>query len=185
MRSGDSRRRPDGRPWHAALLVPVLAAFVLTASAGWAQEEEAASSGNARKPIEISADTLEVRQTENVAVFQGDVSAVQGDMVLTADMLTVHYREAEGGQGNLGVSLIEAVGSVAITSPDERAEGQRGVYDVEAGRIDLSGGVVLNQGNNVVRGETLTMDLVAGVSRVVGSGDGRVQGLFVPDDEDE
>jgi lipopolysaccharide export system protein LptA len=185
MRFGVRRQRRAGRPWRAALLATVLAAFALSASAGSAQEDAADSGSDSRQPIEISADTLEVRQSENVAVFQGDVNAVQGEMVLTADTLTVHYREVEGGQGNLGVSRIEAEGSVAITSPEERAEGQRGVYDVEAGRIDLTGGVVLNQGNNIVEGETLTMNLETGVSRVSGAGSTRVHGLFVPEEESE
>ena len=121
-----------------------------------------------RQAIEITADTLEVRQSENVAIFEGDVKAVQGEMVLNANMLTVYYRDVEGGQGNLGVARIDAQGNVVVSSPDETAQGQSGVYDVENGRIDLAGGVVLNRGNNIVRGEMLTMDLESGVSRVSG-----------------
>ena len=178
-------QRRVGLLWRVALLAPVLAAFALTVSAGWAQEEAAVSDSESRKPIDIEAETLEVRQSENVAIFQGDVEAVQGEMKLTSDTLTVHYREAEGGQGNLGVSRIEAVGNVVITSPEAKAEGQRGVYVLEAGRINLAGGVVLKLGNNVVQGETLTMDLTSGVSRVSGGDSTRVKGLFVPEDEEE
>ena len=126
-----------------------------------------------------------MRQSENVAVFEGSVHAVQGEMVLNADMLTVYYREVAGGQGNLGVSRIDAEGNVVISSPDETAQGQRGTYDVESGRIDLTGGVILSQGNNIVEGEVLTMDLETGVSRVSSGASGRVQGLFVPEDEEE
>ena len=72
-----------------------------------------------------------------------------------------------------------------VTSAGEIAQGQRGTYNVEDGTIDLIGGVVLNQGNNVVEGETLTMNLETGVSKVSGAGDTRVQGLFVPEEEGE
>ena len=126
-----------------------------------------------------------MRQSENVAIFEGAVNAVQGDLVVHADMLTVHYREAEGGDGNLGVSRIDAKGNVVVTSAGETAQGQCGTYNVEDGIIDLMGGVVLNQGNNVVEGETLTMNLETGVSRVSGAGGTRVQGLFVPEEEGE
>ena len=178
--------------WHGqalrlprrALLAVVLAASFALAGAGAAQEADDGA-GDADEAIEITADTLEVRQSENIAIFEGSVNAVQGDLVLNADMLTVHYREAGGGQGNLGVSRIDAEGNVVVASPGETAQGQNGVYDVEEGRIDLAGGVVLHQGNNIVEGETLSMDLETGVSRVFGAGSERVHGLFVPEEEGE
>ena len=186
MKAGASRPGWAWRPRRLAPLAPALVAALMLASAGAAQDADdgASNAGNARQAIEITADTLEVRQSENVAIFEGDVKAVQGEMVLDADMLTVYYRDVEGGQGNLGVARIDAQGNVVVSSPDETAQGQSGVYDVENGRIDLAGGVVLNRGNNIVRGEMLTMDLESGVSRVSG-GSSRVQGLFVPEDRGE
>ena len=185
MRAAANRHGRALRLPRLALLAVVLAASFALAGAGAAQDADDAA-GDASEAIEITADTLEVRQSENIAIFEGKVNAVQGDLVLNADMLTVHYREADGGgQGNLGVSRIDAEGNVVVTSPGETAQGQNGVYDVEQGRIDLAGGVVLHQGNNIVEGETLTMDLETGVSRVSGAGGTRVHGLFVPEEEGE
>lgn len=175
-----ARRRGGARSLRRAILpAPAFAALIMLAGAAAAQEAEGDNAGQA---IEITADTLEVRQSENVAVFEGAVNAVQGDMVLNADMLTVYYREVQGAEGNLGVSRIEAEGNVVVSSPAETAQGERGVYDVEEARIDLAGAVVLNSGNNVIQGETLTMDLATGVSKVSGASSGRVRGLFVPDE---
>ncbi|MGI9449125.1 MAG: LptA/OstA family protein, partial [Geminicoccaceae bacterium] len=42
-------------------------------------------------PIEISADSLEVAQEDRIATFAGNVDAIQGDLVLSADTLKVHY----------------------------------------------------------------------------------------------
>ena len=184
MRAEDSRHGQARRLSRTALLAAVLAASVALAGAGMAQEADDGA-GEASQAIEITADTLEVRQSENIAIFEGSVNAIQGDLVLDADMLTVHYREAAGGEGNLGVSRIDAEGNVVVTSPGETAQGQSGVYNVEEGRIDLVGGVILHQGNNVVEGQTLTMNLETGVSRVSGSSSDRVHGLFVPEEEGE
>ena len=184
MKAEASRHRWARRPWQAALLAPVLAALAMLAGAAAAQEADVGG-GDPGQAIEITADTLEVRQSENVAIFEGSVNAVQGTLVLNADMLTVYYREAGEGQGNLGVSRIDAEGNVVISSPEETAKGERGVYLLDEGRIELAGGVVLNSGNNVVQGEALTMDLESGVSRVSGAGSTRVQGLFVPEEEEE
>ncbi len=186
MRTKASRPEQARRFRRLGLIAPALVAALTLAGAGTAQDadDEGVTAGNASQAIEITADTLEVRQSENVAVFEGSVNAVQGELVLNADMLTVYYQEGEDAQGNLGVSRIDAEGNVVISSPDETAQGQRGTYDVEGARIDLAGGVILSQGNNIIQGETLTMDLESGVSRVSG-GSTRVQGLFVPDEEDE
>ena len=184
MRAGANRRGRVQRASRMAMLAAVLAASVALAGASAAQDADDGAA-EASQAIEITADTLEVRQSENVAVFEGSVHAVQGELVLNADTLTVHYRQTEGGEGNLGVSRIDAEGNVVITSPGETAQGQSGVYNVEEGRIELAGGVVLHQGNNVVQGESLTMNLETGVSKVSGAGGTRVQGLFVPEEEGE
>lgn len=148
------------------------------------------------QPIEISADSLEVEQEAQIATFAGNVDAVQGDLVLSADELRVHYEGKESsvglaaGSGN-NIRRIEAEGSVIIASPEETAEGDQGTYDVRGKLVVLEGHVVLTRGENVIRGERLVMDLVSGKSRIVGaettvadngedSSGGRVRALFTP-----
>lgn len=148
------------------------------------------------QPIEISADSLEVAQEEQIATFAGNVDAVQGDLVLSADELKVHYEGEEGGVGiaagnSSTIRQIDAAGNVIITSPLETAEGDHGTYDVLSKMVTLEGEVVLTRGANVIRGERLEMDLVSGKSRIVGTetsvADGdqetsgeRVRALFTP-----
>ena len=50
-------------------------------------------------PIEIVADSLEVRQAENLAIFSGEVVAGQGTLRLTTDLLTVTYAAEESDTG--------------------------------------------------------------------------------------
>src|SRR5258708_3631498 len=45
-------------------------------------------------PIEVTSDTLEVMQEQNQAVFSGHVVAIQGDVRLKADKMTVYYDKA-------------------------------------------------------------------------------------------
>ena len=79
MRAGDSRCRRALGLSRAALLAAALAVSVVLTGAAEAQEADDAA-GAANEAIEITADTLEVRQSENVAVFEGAVNAVQGDL---------------------------------------------------------------------------------------------------------
>jgi lipopolysaccharide export system protein LptA len=142
-------------------------------------------------PIEITADSLEVLRDQRVATFTGNVDAVQGDLVLTADRLRIHYSgDDAGAAAGTGGSIrrIEAFGKVFITSPRETAQGEVGVYDVADETITLEGDVVLTRERNVIEGERLELDLATGRSRMlagVPSDEGgqppeRVRAIFVP-----
>jgi lipopolysaccharide export system protein LptA len=149
---------------------------------------------NSDLPIEITADSLEVLQNQKIATFTGNVDAVQGDMVLSADRLRVYYdgdeqNAAPGPAGTGSIRRIEAEGNVLMSSPRETAQGEAGVYDVAANQVTLDGAVVLTRGDNVIRGQRLEVDLASGRSRVfaaVPSTEGgtppqRVRALFTPE----
>ena len=55
--------------------------------------------------------------------------------------------------------------------------GETAIFDTKANQVTMQGGVVLTQGQNVLRGDRLVVDMTTGVSRVE-SDTGRVQGLF-------
>ncbi len=191
------RSARKGRDAVLLLLAAFGAPFVLGSATAAGQSLDHDSS----LPIEISADSLEVAQEEQVATFAGNVDAVQGDLVLSADELKVHYEGKGGGIGmaagsSNSIRRIDAAGHVIIASPDETAEGDHGTYDVPAKMVTLEGKVVLTRGANVIRGERLEMDLVSGKSRIVGAAtsvaDGdqgtsgeRVRALFTPKAKDE
>lgn len=172
----------------AAVWVPVIAA---------AQSLDHDSS----LPIEISADSLEVAQEQQIATFAGNVDAVQGDLVLSADELLVHYQGENNAVGIAAgsggaIRRIDAKGNVIIASPEETAEGEEGTYDVPAKLVTLIGDVVLTRGDNVIRGQRLELDLVSGKSRMIGtdaevaddqgvSGSDRVRALFTPKSDDD
>ena len=167
-------------------------AIVLAGAAikpAWAQLDDLNGSHDSQATIEITDDTLEVRQSDNLAIFRGDVDAIQGDMLLKADMLVVHYRENNESPDAPGISQIDAEGNVFVSSPNETAQGKRGVYDVDNRKIWLSGDVILTQGDNIIEGEELELDLVSGKSKVMSAADEngerkRVRGMFVPKKEE-
>lgn len=154
--------------------------FVLLALPAAAQVRTAPV--NAREPIEIAADALEVQQDKRIATFTGNVSANQGTMVMKADRLIVTYSQA--GDAN-SISKLDAVGKVFLSTATETAQGNSATYDVPAGIITLTGSVLLTQGQNVLRGERAVLNLATGNSRVEGApagagGDGRVRVVIDP-----
>ncbi len=145
-------------------------------------------------PINIEADTLEVVDDKNTAVFSGNVKASQGKFVLIAKKLKVTY--SRGGAGKKakaeqrGIKRIDATGKVAISTPDNQsATSDWAKFDVLAKMITIGGNVVLSQGGNVMRGDKLVIDLNTGrskfhsTSNTPGSKKGkrpRITGVFMP-----
>ncbi len=175
----------------AIAILFTLALFICAGGSGpaLAQLEDLNGNHDSQAPIKITADTLEVRQSENLAIFRGDVDAIQGEILLKADMLVVHYRENSDSPDAPGISQIDAEGNVFVSSPSETAQGKRGVYDVDKKMIWLSGDVILTQGDNIIEGEELELDLVSGKSKVMSAANEngerkRVRGMFVPKKEE-
>lgn len=162
----------------------------LTGTAAQAQFESDSSA-----PIEITADTMEWMHEEQIAIARGNADAIQGRYHLHADVLTAHIAEgADGSQSE--IKRLDAEGNVILRTPEETATGEIGVYDVDKGEVELVGRVVLTQGENVMRGARLVMDLNTGVSRLDGGAgqagpatsqtdDGRVRAIFTPDKNEE
>jgi lipopolysaccharide export system protein LptA len=138
-------------------------------------------SQNRDKPIKINSATLEVRDKQKMATFAGDVHLVQGDTTLRSKTLVVFYEDdaatpkpakpptgaAEGAtQQNQQIKRVEAKGNVIVVQKDQTATGENGVFDMRANTVTLLGNVVISQGQNVVKGDRLTVDMTTGVSRV-------------------
>ncbi len=161
----------------AALVLLVAAVFSNPANAQFRNAQDTTL------PIEIAADALEVQQDNQIAVFSGNVDAQQGEMKLRAEKLLVYYHEGSGGEAAQAISKIDAEGQVFFSSGSETASGGQGTYDVDNGVIVLTGQVVLTQGDNVIKGNRVVLDLKSGLSTMdsaAAGGDGRVRGLFVP-----
>ena len=144
---------------------------------------------DSNQPIEISSDTLEVRQQEQTAVFSGSVYAVQGDVNISADRLIVSYDSESGSSDQTGaIRSVRADGNVIIRSTEETAQGDWAEYDVVTGSITMGNDVALTQGpENVLVGGKLFIDLNSGFARIEGgpstdggASSGRVSAIFTP-----
>ena len=166
------------RPTFGLLFAGFLAATALPAGAlAQGQGPFGGFKHDRSAPIEITSDALEVRQAENLAVFSGEVVAGQGTLRLTADRVEVTYDAETGDESETGaIQNLMATGNVFISNGAETAQGSEARYDVDSGMITMSGDVVLTQGQNVISGQRLTINLNEGQGRV----EGRVKSIFTP-----
>ena len=171
--------------------IVALAAFAVL-GAGAAHAQEAALPGGFKHdsslPIKISADALEVRQNEQVAIFSGSVDARQGNVRMQASRLTVTYDpEAEGDSQTGAIKRVRAEGDVFISNQTDTASGDWADYEVATGAITMGDTVTLTQGEgNVIGGGRLTINLNTGHAQMQGGvatsvgGTGRVEMILNP-----
>lgn len=146
-------------------------------------------SKNRDQPVQIEAASLEVRDKQKIATFSGNVKVVQGDTTVRCKTLIVHYddRGATGStmtstlgtRGRQQISRLEAKGGVIVTQHDQTATGDLGLFDMRTNTVTLTGNVVVSQGQNVMRGDRLVVNLTTGVSRLdAGKSQGPVRMLI-------
>ncbi|MFU0505942.1 LptA/OstA family protein [Pseudaminobacter sp. NGMCC 1.201702] len=179
------------------MLLPLGAAAglaMLAAAAGQSFAQESTQgrlsglSLSGKEPIQIESDKLEVRESENVAIFTGNVSVVQGPTLLKSGKMTVYYAKDGGSAttGSANIDRLEVDGKVYVKSETQVATGDRGTFDMKTEILVLSGKeVVLSEGDNVLVGCKLTVQMKSGEAQVDGckkgeSGSGRVMMSITP-----
>ena len=178
----------------------VLALGLWAMQAGLAQDAHAQAFGGAfegmrdsNQPIQIEADRLEVLDGQGIALFNGNVSVVQGSTILRTSSLKVYYRR-DGGSGTPGgnVSKIEASGRVAVRSGDQKASADAAIVDMQAQTALLTGNVSVSEGQNIVTGCRLAIDMSTNAAKLTpcetaassqSGGSGRVKMLFTPNSQ--
>ncbi|CAD7844538.1 MAG: hypothetical protein [Olavius algarvensis Gamma 3 endosymbiont] len=50
--------------------------------------------GDNEQPIAVEADSLEVREQDNISIYQGNVSLTQGSLEIHSERLVIHFDEA-------------------------------------------------------------------------------------------
>lgn len=159
-----------------AILLAGLAAIATVPALG-----QALKGHNAKSPVDVEADRIEVQDRADRAVFSGNVMVRQAGLTMSAGRLTVAYARSGGG---VDIDRLDASGGVFIKSSSETARGDFAVYDLNRRIITVVGGVELNQGSNRINGGRLVIDLNSGRAVVDGksaggnSPSGRVSGRF-------
>jgi lipopolysaccharide transport protein LptA len=157
---------------------------LLLATPAFAANAPVAGKHDTNAPIEINSDALEVLQADHKAIFTGHVVAVQGDVHLKSEKMTVFYKaqEADGSAEKPAktsavpaateknsIEKIIVENNVFLTTAEETASGTNGIYDVENKKIYLNDNVVLTRDKNVMKGDKLVYDFATGKSVMNGS----------------
>jgi lipopolysaccharide export system protein LptA len=164
-----------------AIAAGAFLAGTLAAPAAHAQLSESGG------PVSYSADNLEYFDGERRLLLTGDVDIVQNDARLRADRITLYFSQSTGGQQGQGlasgdIERMIAEGEVYYVRPTQSARGNRAVYEIANDSVTFSGNVVVASDENVIRGDTLVLNITNRRTVIRPTQGGRVRGVFVPGD---
>jgi lipopolysaccharide export system protein LptA len=133
-------------------------------------------------PIEITADRL-ISDTQNqLARFEGNVKAVQGDTTIEADRLQIYYKpngDPQGAAGADALSKIAASGNVRIKFDNRLAVTDEAVYITDQRILTLTGSPArVTSGKDQVSGTVIKFYRDSGRIEVQGGDGKQVEAIF-------
>lgn len=161
---------------------------------GAAMAQTAAGGNSSSAPVDISADEQEVINSQCKTIFRGAVEVLQDKARMRANVMTVYNRRKTPGKASSGpggnpdcgdVDRVEADGNVFYVTPEQTVRGNHAVYDYGTDTIVVTGDVVAVQGQDVARGDRMTIKTktndVKMESNAKGRGKTRVRAVLYPD----
>ena len=168
------------------------AATALILASGGAAFAQVASDSSA--PVDISADEQENINSQCKTIFRGAVEVLQDKARMRANVMTVYNRRKTPGKASSSptgnndcgdVDRVEADGNVFYVTPEQTVRGNHAVYDYGTDTIVVTGDVVAVQGQDVARGDRMTIKTktndVKMESNATGRGKTRVRAVLYPD----
>ena len=135
-----------------------------------------AAAHESKGKVDIEADSMELFEQRNEAIFRGNVRASKKNVKLSAGTLLVKFTKDSAGKTE--VTWLETKGGgVQIITSTQTINGDWMKMNVKANTAVVGGGVTVKQGTSVVRGDKLDVDLNTSQSKFSG---GRVKGIFLP-----
>lgn len=158
-----------------------IALCAMLSAAAFAQTTQSDPAGfggladEAGEAVNVTADDLEIDETESTALFTGNVVIVQGSMELRAPRLLAIY----GEEGPSDLENFTATGGVEMDFDDQTVTGEQAHYDFAQRILTFTGSVVVVNATGTVNADRLVIDTRAGTSSFSSEG-GRVTSTFTP-----
>jgi lipopolysaccharide export system protein LptA len=178
----------------AAIALSLLSGPALMSGPAMAQAVNSGGSDSSA-PVDISADESEVINSQCKTIFRGSVEVLQDKARMRASTMTVYNRRktpgkstSPNGNNDCGdVDRVEADGNVFYVTPEQNVRGDHAVYTYDNNTIIVTGDVVALQGQDVARGDRMTINTktndVKMESNATGRGKPRVRAVLYPDQD--
>jgi lipopolysaccharide export system protein LptA len=145
-----------------SVLLPIL---------GWGKDQKTATV--------ITSKTMTASGEKNLAIFEGEVKMIQGELIVHSDVMIVYFKEktpsqtsqtgtSPNSESGREIQYVEAKGRVRIEQGESRAVSQHALYNKEEEKVILTGSPVAWQSGTRISGPKMTMYLKENRSVVEG-----------------
>jgi len=125
------------------------------------------------QPVNIEADSVDIDETKEIAIYRGNVIVTQGSINLEADKVTVYKFQSEN-------PYVVATGNLVKFSqlPDnekQRIKGRslKAEYELNSAKLELTGKAVLIKGPNTFKNDRIIYDREKAVVKAGSSAKGK------------
>ncbi|MFH1475955.1 MAG: LptA/OstA family protein [Verrucomicrobiota bacterium] len=129
----------------------VLAILGLAWRAAAVEPAKPAKAGMDTNSTVITSTRLNFDQQKRTALFEGNVVVTDREIKILSDRLEVFFTEDNK------VDRIEADGRVTIIRNDLKATGAKAAYDMQTGKLQLTGNPCIQRDQDKLTGETVTL----------------------------
>ena len=125
--------------------------------------------------IEITANSMEWKKEDNIAIATGNAKAVKGNSILSAKQIIVFFNKKNDTDA---ISRLDASGDVKFIRENQIAIGDNAIYYVENDKINLKGNVSLQREDSIMLGDELTIDLKTSSSKLTSKNNEKVRAKY-------
>lgn len=170
------------------LFFSVVLSFVLFTDTVHSRNLEKGIQKGETGPMVINSRTLEADDRKKTVEFKDDVEAKTEDFTIHCQLLVVYYEKAPGKKGadesGTRINKIIATGDVKILRNEGgTASAKKAVYYHQDEKLILTGKPVVQQGDNFVEGDRITLFLKEDRSLVESLKNKKVKAVIFPDQE--
>ena len=161
--------------FKGALSTALLTTFTVAAMPAHANKDDFT------KEIKVVADKESIDLKNNLVIFTGNVSVLQGSLTIKANQLKVSQKEKKGTETFVATGLPATYDQTLEDGKPIAAQAKTIRYEVASRTLVLIGDAQLKQNDSVVNGETIryNLNLQKLVAESSGSSD-RVTAIFTP-----
>ena len=131
------------------------------------------NSANAEQ-IKIISDKLEIIRVENISIFSGNVYAIENDLEIWSEKLTV-----TSSQDETEVKEINAHGNVKIVREELTVNGDKARYDPIQNKLFVFGKVEVLQNQSIILCDKIIVDLENSSSIMISDPNKRVEAIII------
>ena len=122
----------------------------------------------------FSPEGIQIDQIQKTLTTLGKTTIYHQGNTLKSDKMVAYYTNDKNNK----IEKIIATGHVSVDNGKQRITGNAGTYYPSTKKIFMEENVVLSQGDNMLKGDKVSLDLISGESDLKSSG--RIKGQLIP-----